>query len=164
MPKINFSVPFLPPLQPFGLNCLKCFLSLFLKWTVCPSRLLFLTSTHTAVPLRGRKPQRGLVSWRWAEESSCLISGLYSLLMLLWRSLEVPSNLNGCLRQWGEALSHWPACCREAVISQMSCNHTPALIENVHSDHCTQKVQAEAQSPKICLLESNSVSPERNVA
>ena len=155
MPKINFSVPFLPPLQAFGFNC---FLSLFLKWTISPSHLLFLTSTRRAVPLRGRKPQRGLVSWWLAEESSCLISGLNLLLALLWGSLEVPSNLNGPLRQRftcykGEHLATDQPVCREADTSQIVCNHTVPLTENVHADHCTQKVPAEAQLPEICLLE-----------
>lgn len=100
LPKINFDVPFLPPRQPFGPNCLKLFLSLFLKWTISPSRHLFLTSICTAVPFHGRKAKTALLSWWLSEESSCLISGLNPLLTLLWQSLEVPPNLSGSLRQW----------------------------------------------------------------
>lgn len=153
---MNFSVPFLPPLQPFGLNCLKCFLSLFLKWTVSPSRLLFPTST--AISLCGRKPQRGLVSWWLAKESGGLISGLNSLLILLWWSLGVPSNLNRSLRWqftcYEEKIwdTDWHVC-GEAVTSQIICNHSPALTQTVHADHSTLEVQAEAQLPKTCLLE-----------
>lgn len=105
LPKINFYVPFLPPLQPFGPNCLKFFLSLFLKWTISPSHHLFLTSFCTAVPFHGRKHETGLLSWWLSEESSYLISALNSLLTLFWQPLEVPPSLSRSLRQ---ALRPWP--------------------------------------------------------
>lgn len=144
LPKINFYVPFLPPRQPFGPNCLKLFLSLFLKWTISPSRHLFLTSICTAVPFHGRKAKRALLSWWLSEESSCLLSGLNPLLTLLWQSLEVPPNLSGSLRQWSpETLTAGsPANCLQ------SC---PSINQKCALDHRTQKAQAEVQLPKIFL-------------
>lgn len=141
LPKINFYVPFLPPLKPFGLNCLNFFLSLFLKWTISPSRHLFLTSICTAVPFHVRKPETGLLSWWLSEESSCLISALNLLLTLLCHSLEVPPNLSSSLRQ---ALTPWPQDHSSNCLQLCS-----RINQKCTSEHRLQKVQAEVQLPKI---------------
>lgn len=112
---MNFSVPFLPPLQLFGLNCLKCFLSQFLKWTISASRLLFLTSILTAIPLRGRKPPEGsgllMIGRRiklfnfWSEFTADFA------LMISWGSFQPEWFSEMAIHVLrGEAPSHWAAC------------------------------------------------------
>lgn len=64
----------------------KMFLSLFLKWTICPSHLLFPTSTHTAMA----GCPRGIWSHDWQKNQVNLCSEFITgpALMISWGSFQ----------------------------------------------------------------------------
>lgn len=158
---MNFSAPFLPPLQPFGLRCLKRFLSLFLKWTISPSPLLFLTScpppwqeapAGSGLTMIGRRIK--LFNF-WSEFAAD------PALTIVWGSFPPLRPQFTCYE--GKPRATDQPVCREALASQIICNLAPALTENVHAAHRTQKVQAEAQLPKNLPFGKAIVSAPREM-
>lgn len=69
-----------------------------------------------------------------------LISGLNSLLTLLWQSHEVPPSTSGSLRK--RSLRCW-------LEDHLTNGLQSCINQKCASDHRTQKVQAEGQLPKI---------------
>lgn len=138
-------------------------------WAQLPEKFLISVPKMDCIcfppPLSHKHPHSCPSLWQEAPEGSGLMMTVRRITLFNFWSVLVCTADSALTTSWGSFQPEWfseitihvpwatdHSVCREAVTSQLTCNHNPALTENVHADRCTNKVRVEAQLPKICLL------------